>query len=70
VAALNALMALYVVYAIITYILTVVFNMFIPHCMRTAKQKEPINASSSEQICSHNAKTLNAEGMEKQQFSH
>ena len=54
-------MALYVVYAIITYILTVLFNMFIPHCMRTAERKEPINASSSEQICSPETKTPNTE---------
>ncbi|KAK7963395.1 hypothetical protein PG988_010369 [Apiospora saccharicola] len=36
VTAFNALMALYVVYAITTYVIVVVFNMFIPHCMRTS----------------------------------
>jgi hypothetical protein len=38
-AAFKALMALYVVYAVVTYILVLVFNMFIPHCMRTAGGK-------------------------------
>lgn len=42
-------MALYVVYAVVTYILVVAFNMFIPHCMRTAEQKKPTNASSLQQ---------------------
>lgn len=56
-AAFNALMALYVVYAVVTYILVVVFNMFIPHCMRTAGQKELINTSSLQQVFSDETKT-------------
>lgn len=31
-------MALYVVYAVITYVIVVAFNMFIPHCMRTSAE--------------------------------
>jgi MFS-type transporter involved in bile tolerance (Atg22 family) len=58
-AAFNALMALYVIYAVITYIITVVFNMFIPHCMRTAGGDDLINASSSQQAFDDEAKTSN-----------
>ncbi|KAK8098777.1 uncharacterized protein PG998_012018 [Apiospora kogelbergensis] len=36
--AFNALMALYVLYAVVTYMITVVFGMFIPHYMRTAAE--------------------------------
>jgi MFS family permease len=60
-AAFNALMALYVVYAVVTYIITVVFNMFIPHCMRTAGQEQSINTSTSEQTFSEETKTPNIE---------
>ncbi|KAE9381972.1 hypothetical protein N431DRAFT_16241 [Stipitochalara longipes BDJ] len=56
-AAFNALMALYVVYAVITYILTVVFNMFIPHCMRTTGEMEPVDSSSSQETSINEAKT-------------
>lgn len=38
VTAFNALMALYVLYAVVTYVITVVFGMFIPHYMRTAAE--------------------------------
>jgi MFS family permease len=48
-------MALYVVYAVATYILVVVFNMFIPHCMRTAGAIHA--SSSSQQTFSDEAKT-------------
>jgi len=60
-AAFNALMALYVVYAVVTYIITVVFNMFIPHCMRTAGQEQSINSSNSEQTFGEETKTPNIE---------
>jgi hypothetical protein len=56
-AAFNALMALYVVYAVVTYILAVTFNMFIPHCMRTAGKKELVIASSSLQTFNDDTKT-------------
>lgn len=36
--AFNGLMALYVVYAVVTYIIMVVINMFIPHGMRGAQE--------------------------------
>jgi len=52
----DALMALYVVYAVLTYNLVVVFNMFIPHCMRTAGQEESIDLSSSQHTSSNGTK--------------
>lgn len=61
-AAFNALMALYVVYAVVTYILVVVFNMFIPHCMRTAGQKEHVDAISSQQTFIDETKTPTTDG--------
>jgi hypothetical protein len=42
--AFNALMALYVEFAVVAYILVVIFNMFIPHCRHTARA---ITASST-----------------------
>lgn len=48
-AAFNALMALYVVYAVITYILSVLFCIFIPHCMRTVTEDDDVETSGSEQ---------------------
>ncbi|PVH89376.1 hypothetical protein DL98DRAFT_647904 [Cadophora sp. DSE1049] len=55
-AAFNALMALYVVYAVISYILAVLFCIFIPHCMRTVTEKEAVKTSSSEQTYSQETK--------------
>lgn len=48
-ATFNSLMALYVVFSVISYILASLFNMFIPHCMRTAGQEEPIDEPSLQQ---------------------
>ncbi|KAH9212521.1 autophagy-related protein 22-like protein [Leptodontidium sp. 2 PMI_412] len=59
IAAFNALMALYVVYAVISYILSVLFCIFIPHCMRTAVENEAINAPNSEQASNQETKTPN-----------
>lgn len=36
---LNALMALYALYAIVTYILSALINIFIPHCMRQTEDQ-------------------------------
>ncbi|KAG9235081.1 autophagy-related protein 22-like protein [Amylocarpus encephaloides] len=47
--AFNSLMALYVVYAVITYILSALLCMYIPHCMRAAKHKPPLNLSGTQQ---------------------
>ena len=56
-AAFNALMALYVVYAVVTYMITVVFNMLIPHCMRTAGENDSTNVSSLDQTSNDESKT-------------
>jgi len=57
--AFNSLMALYVVYAVVTYLLVVVLNMYIPHCMRIAGQKDSIDLSILQQTHSSENKTPN-----------
>jgi hypothetical protein len=48
----HALMALYVVYAIITYILSSLLCMYIPHCMRIAGEKDgtPTDPAGTQQV--------------------
>ncbi|KAH8878967.1 hypothetical protein GQ53DRAFT_739491 [Thozetella sp. PMI_491] len=53
----NALMALYVLFAVISYILAVLFNIFIPHCMRTAVPEEPADAPTLGRTSSTDTKT-------------
>ncbi len=43
-------MALYVVYAVVTYILSALLCMYIPHCMRTAGETCPVNSPNKQQI--------------------
>ncbi|KAK0104120.1 hypothetical protein ONS96_005216 [Cadophora gregata f. sp. sojae] len=56
-ATFNALMALYVMYAVITYILSVLFCIFIPHCMRSVTEKDVFEIPSTEQSYSEESKT-------------
>ncbi|KAL2071436.1 hypothetical protein VTL71DRAFT_12671 [Oculimacula yallundae] len=56
-AAFNTLCALYVVYAVITYTLSVVLCIFIPHCMRTAGEKTALSTPNSDQTFNYDTKT-------------
>lgn len=60
-AAFDALMALYVVYAVSTYTLTLLLNMYIPHCMRVVARKDSINLQSAVQTDSNKGTTLSNE---------
>ncbi|CZS99427.1 uncharacterized protein RAG0_07746 [Rhynchosporium agropyri] len=57
-AAFHVLCTLYVVFAVIAYIITIVFSIFIPHCMRTAVEREGIATPLSQQTLIQDTKNL------------